>query len=404
MSLPFLPLLDFDGLFASDSDAKPVASADRIAISQNQAREYMRSLFQDGANDLNFIASCECGNPKMTGNFYVGAICPKCKTEVRTNFANELKYRAWLELPDIMPPVLHPRAYAVLENWLPAYQGTSLLQILLNVDATMPPQLSGIMGQGFKYFHDNFDDIMRYFLTQYPPLQNAAGRKKSRWIGMYLNKYYKILFVRHLPILNQSLHLITKSGSMKYSDESSTFILKARIELANAVYSYTNSPIGSSYLDQRMWTMYEAYIGYIDSITNKKLIGKEGFIRKSILGSRCHFSFRCVIVPLNAPHRGDELHLPWRIGVAGLKLEILNLLTNRKGYTMPDAQAKHARAMSNYDPEVDECLKTLIAECPYVGLPVFFGRNPTLRHGVSCSLCSVNCTANLHNCWESLIA
>ena len=377
MSLQFLPLLAYDEVFANTPDAHAVSSADKVAISENQARELMRSMFQDGSHDLNFVATCDCG--ELTGNFYVGSTCKKCKSVVRNNFANELKFRMWLEIPeDIMPPVLHPAVYRVLEKWLSTYQNESLLKILLDVDAELPPALQGVLGQGYTYFYKNFDDIIMYLIKNYPPLQTPTGKKRSLWITEFLNKYYKILFTRHLPILNQSLHLITQTGSMKYSDESSVHVLKARIELANAIYSYHNSPTHPFYIDQRLLAMASAYNDYVNSIMKQKMIAKEGHIRKSNMGSRMHCSFRGVIVPINERHRSNELHLPWRIGVAGLKLELINLMIKRFGYTIHNALAKHNRALSNYDPDIDKMMKILIKECRYKGLPVLLGRNPNV--------------------------
>ena len=56
-----------------------------------------------------------------------------------------------------------------------------------------------------------------------------------------------------------------------------------------------------------------------------------------------------------------------------------------------DAYEKWHKTQFNYDPLVDEIMQTLISECGYTdkdgnfvnlkGLPVLFGRNPTLHHG-----------------------
>lgn len=73
---------------------------------------------------------------------------------------------------------------------------------------------------------------------------------------------------------------------------------------------------------------------------------------------------------------GDELHLPWKIGVNALKLEILNLMTSRYNLSFGEAIYRQITALVAYDPLVDEIVKTLIKECPYNGLPVLFGRNP----------------------------
>lgn len=392
-------LVDYDQMFLSDPDAKIIPCGEQSAVTKNQTKEYIAALFQDGTKDLNFIASCECGN--LVGNFYEGVTCKKCNTVVKTNFASELKFRAWLEIPQMkedphdpgfIPPILHPALYIILDRWLGRSGGTSVLQALLDPDTDMPASLKNSgLGQGFRYFYNNFDDIMNYFLTSYPPLKAPGAKARSQYIPDLLKAYRHIAFFRHVPILNQSLHLLTTSGTMIYSDDCSGAILKARIELSHMLYMYQNGPTGHKFIDQRVWAMYSAIVEYVKTISEVKLLGKKGYIRKLILGARLHCSARAVITPISGEHDCDELHIPWRMGVGLLKLEIINVLMNRYDYTMPEALAKQQRATVQYDEDIDMIMNTLIDECknltevyvPHLqasihakGLPVLFGRNP----------------------------
>ena len=395
-------LVDYDAMFLSDPDAKIIPCGEVSTITKNQTKEQIASLFQDGTKDLNFIASCDCGN--LVGNFYEGMTCKKCKTVVKTNFASELKFRAWLEIPQLkddpndpgfIPPILHPALYIILDRWLGRSGGVSVLQALLDPDTDLPKSLkdSGL-GQGYRYFYNNFDDIMNYFLTQYAPLKAPGARSRSQYIPELLKTYRPIAFFRHIPILNQSLHLLTTSGTMMYSDDCSGAILKAKIELSNLLYVYNNGPTGMKFIDQRIWTMYSAFIEYVKTISEVKLLGKKGYIRKLILGARLHCSARAVITPISGIHECDEVHIPWRMGVGLLKLEILNVLMNRFGYSMPEALAKQQKATMQYDKDIDEIMQTLIEECktltnvyvPHLdamihpkGLCLLIGRNPKAR-------------------------
>ena len=378
VGLKHLKLLDFDGLFATDGDARALTCGDQDMASEKQTKEYIKTLFHDNNANLNFVASCECG--ALVGNYYTGMECPDCKQEAHTNFADELKYRAWLEIPDYMPPILHPVAFNVLNDWLRTFQQAPVLSYLLDVDKDLPAKFSHL-GQGFKYFYENFDDIVNFFMTKYVPATPGDYRERCKYIPMFIKKYRNIMFVRHVPILNQSLHLITRSGSMSFSDECSKHFLKARVELSKLMYAYNNSPVNDSFLDQHLYSVFQSYMAYVDSITKVKLAKKKGYIRKCILGSRYHCSFRGVIIPITGVHTSDELVLPWRIGVAIFKEEIFNVLTNRMGYSTDQALAKHARAIVAFDQEIADIFKTLIKECPYKGLPILFNRNPSIQHG-----------------------
>ena len=82
--------------------------------------------------------------------------------------------------------------------------------------------------------------------------------------------------------------------------------------------------------------------------------------------------------PIAGPHCADEIHLPWKLVVNALKLQIINVLVHRKRYTINNALYKHFKSLVQYDPEIDEIIETLMKECPWKGFPVTLGRNP--RH------------------------
>ena len=397
-------LVDYDNLFYSNPDAKVIPCGIVPKMSEDETTEAVTAIFQDGTRDLTFVASCECGN--LMGNFYEGMTCTKCKTKCKTNFATDLKFRAWLEIPELvqdsndpkyMPPILHPAMYAILSQWMGSYKRVPILDALLNPELELPEQLAADgIGQGFQYFYKNFDDIINYFLTRYKPLQAKSKKLKFVYIPELIRRYRNVVFFRHMPILNQSLHMITTSGTLKLTDNSVDFILKAIIDLSNLIYQHRNENIKPIFINTQLWTIYKSLLGYTGYIAKVNLFGKTGFIRKLVLGARIHCSGRAVITPISGQHDCDELHLPWRMGVELLKLEIINLLVNRFHYSVPDAVSKQATATVSYDEDVDNIMKTLIQECrdlvevyvPHLGttmhpkgLPALFGRNPTLRSG-----------------------
>jgi len=373
-----LPLLDMDATFRNDPNANVIKCGSSAFTSPKQAEEFMKQLFKEDTGDTMFRASCECGT--LVGNYYLGVVCDECNTPVTQPFGGDLTYTAWLEFQDYMPPMLHPTAYRYIKKWLGMYAKAPLLDQLLDASSTLPAEIEAAgFKPGFRAFHEQFDELMQFLLKEYKPLQRGAYKEKSRYIPEFLMKYRKILFVRHLPVLNQNLHVMTKSNTLSYNDTASPFILKAIYELANIDYNYNVGNKSEIALDRYTKDMYFAYLEYVDAIINTKLTKKPGFIRKYLLGSRCHFSFRAVIVPITEEHLSDEIHLPWRIGVTGHKLEIINFLINRNGYTSNEALYEYNKALFTYSELIDDILKTLIRECPAKGLICIVGRNPTLR-------------------------
>ena len=421
-----IELVDYDKMFYDDPDARVIPCGILPVSSDKQVRDDIANLFQDGSAGLNFVATCECGT--LMGNFYEGMVCPSCKTVCHTNFTSELKFKAWLEIPPMrddindplfIPPLLHPAVYSIFEKWLGTIGGINILQSLLDPETNLPKQLAedGI-GQGFQYFYRNFDSLMDYLLNTCKLFRAKDKVRRAEGIRELIAKYRDRLFFRHIPILNQSLHLLTYSGTLKLTDKTVDYILNAKADLSNLLYQHRNTNMRPLFLNQQLWTIYASVVGYVESIADTKLIGKTGFIRKQMLGARVHCSGRAIITPISGEHSCDELHIPWKMGVELLKLEIVNFLVNRNGYNMPDAIAKHAAAIAQYDPDIDQIMKTLIQEChdlvevyvPHLqmnikpkGLLVLFGRNPkTCRHETSHGhMSSDGHHAYTPYCWKS---
>lgn len=347
--------------------------------------EFVNNLFFETDNDLEYIAACECGD--FRGNYYEGMTCPHCGTVVSSKFTTALSNINWMEIPPNMPKVLHPVFFLIFKEWLGKTQSTKhnrskkvpVIQAILNPDDPLPDNLKAIIPkQGQTYFNENFDEIMKFFINKYRPT------KTNRWnshIEYLLHKYKDSLFTKKLPILHPSLHPLSKEGKTKTVDVTAGMILPAIMDLSVAGYSSRRSITSNKYIDRTIWKTYTKYIEYIESIIVKKLGDKFAHLRRHNTGSRVHFSARSVIVPIVKRHMGDEIHIPWKIIVNSMKHEIINVLVNRRGYSPNDAIAKHVKSLVIYDQEIYDILMELKSECPYKGIPVLIGRNPTLIHG-----------------------
>jgi hypothetical protein len=127
--------------------------------------------------------------------------------------------------------------------------------------------------------------------------------------------------------------------------------------------------------------IYKTYITYIVDIAKTRLSSKNSLIRGHILGTRLHFSLRTVIIP--HMDRYDELYFPWGVTVNLLKLHIVGRLVRQHGLSIGEAMNRHVKSLLCHDPMIDRVMKDLINECKpdFPGLPILFGRNPSLRRG-----------------------
>ena len=366
-----LTLMSYDELFENSPNAR-IINTD-IMTSQNIAAEINNAIFSNSDGELGFTATCECG--KFKGNFYEGAICPLCHSKVSTAFADKLSHTCWIAIPDDMPPVIHPIVYMVLNKWSTfKINEVSLIDILLNPDAEMIPELKEVFPKhGFTYFYENYRHIFDVLLNKYPKTANKSNTPLVRY---FLNKYKHLIFCRKLPILHNSLHVITKSGVMKFVDNSVKDALKTALNITYASFTHKRSVTHDKFIDSALYTSYQGYVSYVSSIGQNKLGDKFALFRHHLLGCRCHWSCRTVIVPHVTPEDADVLYMPWAIMVQSFKLEILNFMVNKFKLNPMDAIYRHTHALANYDPMVDEILNDLIQSHPLGGWPLLLGRNP----------------------------
>jgi hypothetical protein len=354
-------------------DGVPIVTGEQALLSKTVAYEYITSLFEEVESTVETISTCKCGY--LRGNFYEGMRCPKpdCNTIVKP-LTDDITYKAWLTLPEEHIPfkILHPRIYKLLHRtWL-----KGLLDQILDPSKDLPKKHKKHLGQGMSYFYRNFDSIMEYLYNNHDKNNSNIPHIRS-----VIAEYKDILFVDALPALNSFLHTIITSHKGKYPDKSAKHVLKAQLILSKICSDVTCKGVDVSQIDEAIVSFYNAYLEYIKIIGKDKLFGKDRFIRKHIFGSRYHFSFRTVIGPIVEPHRYDEIHAPWIVGILSMKLELINYFMNRHGMVINDILAKLHRAQSTYDADVDKALKTFVKECPFFGLPILFNRNPSMIHG-----------------------
>ena len=375
-----LRLFDTDAHFRNSPGA---VLLNKIDFSRPGYAEALNSKLYHQKTEMNFIASCECGY--YEDNYYIGATCPVCKTLVVSplSFNREhLPHTTWISAPEIIPGFPHPTFYRTLHAWLRYNRTDSYIDAILNPAKPLPAVLAGfVKGRGFKYFHDNFDYLVEQFFT-------ITKRANSMHIRRLMEKYRHLAFVRYLPALSSVLHPITAAdesaeSSRRYTDKDSQFFLEAVHQLSYIEHNHKKIRRGDT-LDIKLFEAYRSYMEYLSKITDRRLSKKASLLRRHMFGARFHWSFRAVIVPLTGPHRYDEIHVPWQVGVNTLRVHLLGRLMKRHKMPMSKAYALIKHAGAAYDPLIDQLMKEFIAESERGGgLPVPTNRNPSLRKGAT---------------------
>ena len=377
-------LFDFNSLSMSDTTVINKFTSGDVT----DPEEAIKQVFYNAADTFSFKATCECGNPEITGNMFIGFICPICKTPVKTIDNQILKFRSMFRIPDYLPPIIHPQVYQKLSTWLGTIpnpqkkrEKIKVLEAMLKTRKQFPVALKEAGFKfGLKYFYEHFDEIINFFTTKSAFVGNEILKKAPEMI-QFLTKNRDKIFIRNLPVLNNTLHMLTSSQDNKctYSDSQAGLIRSIYNILRKEEFNMITNR--GSNTDGRMFSLMITYCVYSEEILKTKLFKKKGFILQNLISGRFHMTARCVITPIVSIHDLDELHIPWKVAIKLYRNEIFNLLVNRYYYTDIEAHGILMQSMKSYNSLIHEILNTLIDECPYKGLPGWWNRNPTMHHG-----------------------
>ena len=371
----------------------------KFDFSKKGYADQINSVTYSKGAEVTFSASCECGY--LEDNFNIGMTCPKCGTKVEDSLITSkgaMEHKAWISFPKEIPGVLHPTAYFVLSKWMKKGT-TNYIDLILDPRANVPNELKGVLrGHGFKYFHDDFDYLMEFFLSF---IKKGSAKENQYTVMMYrefINRYRSVMFTRYLPALNSALHPITnaENADRKYADKGSQFILEAAHTLSHLEF-YPKRTRRQDDVDLACFSAYKSHVAYLNDIIEKKLKKKTSILRKHVFGARFHWSARSVIRPITGPHRYDELHVPWAIAVNLLRVHIVGRLIRHHGMLANEAWNRQQNALIKEDPLIRSMIEDFIEECPYPGLPLFIQRNPSIRRGAAQIMYMTKVHKNIHD-------
>lgn len=390
-------LINLEDAFRKNPNATIINSPGTL-FTKDGAETMLRAIYSSTDGDLGFVPTCECGKTK--GESRRGLICPDCGTECCSQFVDSLEQKVWINIPDVMGPVLHPIWYWLLALLTRHGNGRGidngcvpLIDVLLKPDSAFigkrkvnvvpddfaPYILNEGKCRGFRAFYENADYYMDVLLNKYP---RTAKKPIAEQLRIMYSMYKDCMFTSKLPILHNSLQPVTDNGAtLKYIDESSSFVLEAVMDLAEEERKLNAGIVRRGRTDRKLFEIYDKILKYYDGII-KSMGKKEGDWRKHAGGSRIHFGFRTVVHPHIEALDTDEVLIPWGTMVNCFKLVILNFLVNRFGCDFNQALTIHRRALISYDPMVDECLRLYIDSTPQKKIPILLGRNPKIfgRH------------------------
>ena len=190
-----------------------------------------------------------------------------------------------------------------------------------------------------------------------------------------INYNRDVIFTTKLPVPNRVMFPIEKSGKNNYGNRSMIHLVDAvRIIQEGEVKQDTQR---QAQQESRMVKAMELFISFISITLRKSSVPKMARLDSTYLAAD-GISLRAVIGSIYSPHDFREVHFPWAVAMEQFYMQIANKLIKR-GHSLDEINGlmrKHATVYSEY---IDEIFKELIDESPYIGLPIIFQRNPTIR-------------------------
>lgn len=225
----------------------------------------------------------------------------------------------------------------------------------------------------------NLSDVIKE-LKENPDiyLEERRNKKNSELVD-YLFRVKDKIIINHFPVFSHSIRPITIMGGVKPTiirDEINNKF-SMLIEYNNQIEDVDDDLYFET--DQYVKTMQESLCD-ICKIIIKKCSGKQGILRKELLGAKINNSSRCVITPYTGDINIDDCAMPYLAGVELLKYQIINLLTKIKGYNYNQALTKFELAKIRFDKEIYLIMCDLVNKTKG-GIMILLNRNPTISVG-----------------------
>lgn len=349
-------------------------------------------------NTLSVVPSCECGYTTRESN--VGVRCPECSTVVTPVTERPLVSIAWVKPPEGVGPFINPQVWTILSSAM-TVTGFNVLEWLCNPMVSMPAEPTRFLKrvqaltqqmrftQGINQFHQRFDEIMNRLYEQ--SLLYASGNKKQRQdLMMFIREYRDCIFAPALPIPSKLSFITERTVTRTYADKTMYSAMDAILTITATENSVT--PLHPRVKQGRsvkanmlLARFYQDFIGGV-------LARKPGLMRKHVMGSRLHHTFRAVISSLHTQHHRSELYLPWSMSIKVFDTHLTSKLFNR-GFSINEAATYLAEHVLKYSDLLAELFEELIADAQsmnafrppnspeILGVPVLLNRNPTLMRG-----------------------
>lgn len=344
-------------------------------LEEDEDRERLKGMIYVTYNSdsLEILPSCDCG--ELSGEEYNNLFCDHCGSYCLPVTERPLESTLWIRAPQGIKALINPHMWKIMEEFL-SVSRTCVMSWLTDPYYKPPKTLDTIekfkragIPRGLNAFYDNFDQIMHMLFRE-----KFFTRKVQQREGFYefIKMHRNFVFSQHIPVPSKLAFITEETPTGRHADPDIRIATDAVMSIVYIENELDKSKVAK--LESETSRAIKKFADYYDNFYRNTLSKKPGIVRKHIVSSRAHFSFRAVISSLHEAHHYQELHLPWGMSVMFLEKHLMSKL-RRMGYTAIEAH-RHIREYTlRYSPVLDRIFQELIAESPTQSIPCLLQRN-----------------------------
>lgn len=379
----YASIVDFNQLH--NSSVGPIVYVNEFDITDPQAKEQLgQYLYTHYEGDtLSVVPQCYCGSVK--GSFNVGVRCSRCNEVVQTVTERPLESVLWIKPPTGVEVFINPTVWVMFSKRL-THSGVNMFRWLVDPTMSVPEDKWEKISKdflneeryprGLNAFYHHFDQILNHLKED--KLFSGDRQKVERFI-QFVQRYRNQVFAHALPIPAKQNFITEKAVTETYVDEVMKHAVDAILTVSQTEHAVV--PLSHRRVMGKAVKANEMLARYYDQYIQKHMVGKKGWFRKNLFGSRLPFTARAVIVSISGPHRYDAVELPWTLSIGLFKLHLAAKLLHRN-YTPVDALRLINENALQYHPLIDELFQELVREGNLgCGCAILLNRNPSLLRG-----------------------
>lgn len=383
-----LAIHNFDTHYAS-LHFKPIILND-VPARTKEEREKLNNLIMTTYNNtdtLETIPSCACGS--LSYNYRINELCPKCGTRVETEADRAIESTVWFRAPPGVKGLVNPMCWIIMSDVMTRSKFNALLWFC-NPYMEAPPEnnkgghllirklLKLGIERGLNNFIENFDRVFIPFISSLPPDQSS-----KQLMHEFMVTYRAEMFPQHLPIPSKIAFVLENTSTGTYADISA---MREVIDACLTVTSLDKETVSNTRrLEGKMASVVNGLSTYYLHMFGDPFSAKEGWWRKTVFGTRMHFSYRAVATSQAGVHNYEQIQIPYSVAATLFRVHLMNKLRGR-GYTEDEAFTYVMQHVANRDPLIDELLSEILGEaCGGKGVATLLIRYPTLsRAAIQC--------------------